>query len=251
MDNSEEDKKWNKNLDKALNTQGRKKLWNYFIEITKTESFQNTIKHLREKYNIPPQGFSHSEYGTLPPEKWELRFSPKSRELDKELKDICEKHNLHFLYWSEILQNIVFYDEVSSFSQLEAGPDLCFFTDLKIEYEEPFSKEIQEADNSAYPIAIRISPYATERDILDFVKGMYPLMSRFLENYKEKGSKIGKVKKKKTGVSERNDFIWENRNLPRRQIMELLTETYGVDRTIDFGYIGKIISLEKKKRKEM
>ena len=64
------------------------------------------------------------------------------------------------------------------------------------------------------------------------------------------GLKIGGAKTKKQRIRERNDFIYEHKHLPRKEIMHLLSEKYGPENTLDYAYIGKIISIENKRRKE-
>jgi hypothetical protein len=38
--------------DPYINSQGFKKLWNYFLNLEKTDEFQKQIKKIRNKYNI-------------------------------------------------------------------------------------------------------------------------------------------------------------------------------------------------------
>ena len=61
---------------------------------------------------------------------------------------------------------------------------------------------------------------------------------------RQHSSYLGKTKKKKN--RERNDYIYENRHLPRKEIVHLVAEVYGV--VLEEGLVGKIISLEKAKR---
>ena len=102
-----------------------------------------------------------------------------------------------------------------------------------------------------FPVDIRISPYASERDILDYIKKMYSFFIKPIqERYKEK-TNLGKVKNKKEIIQLRNDLIYKNRHLKLKEIMALIGEEFGNSAIIDCGYIGKIISLEKKKRKDV
>lgn len=133
----------------------------------------------------------------------------------------------------------------------ENGYDLCLLVDLQEEAEEPFGMDIQEADNTFFPLAIRISPYATQRDILDFVKKKAPMIKHEQERYikTNKGVRIGHVKKKKERIQLRNELIYQNRNLPRKEIMRKVSDEF--NEILDYGHIGKIISLMEKKRKEL
>ena len=44
----------------------------------------------------------------------------------------------------------------------------------------------------------------------------------------------------------RNDLIYKNRHLPRKEIMQMVSKKFG--KILDYGHISKIISLEKKRR---
>ncbi|MDB4992407.1 MAG: hypothetical protein JWL75_652 [Parcubacteria group bacterium] len=244
----EEEKRWEKAFERGASTQGRAKLERYFIELLKTEDFQETIRDLRKRYGYPEGGYKEGITYNLG--NWGER-KELLRKLDRELETVCKKYGLHFVYWGDVIRSVMSHDE--PFIPIEAGADLCMLVDLQNEAEEPFSKEIQDADNLHFPLAIRISPFATQRDILDFIKKHEVFIAQMQEQYRKgfKGIRIGKTKKRSAEVQERNDFIYGNRNLPRREIMELLTEKYGANKTLDMGHISKVISLEKQKRKKL
>lgn len=247
----EENAKWEKAFIKGASTQGRAKLERYFYALLKTEDFQNTIRDLRRRYGFPEGGYKAGIRYNLG--NWGER-KEMLRKLDKELEGVCKKHGLHFVYWGDILRAVISTgDENGEYEfPVDPGADLCMIADLRNEAEEPFMKEIQDADNFLFPIAIRVSPFATQRDIIDFIKKNEIFIARLQQHYRKdlKGVGIGKIKKRNSEIQERNDFIYQNRNLPRRKIMELLTEKYGAKKTLDMGHISKIISLEKQRRKE-
>lgn len=244
----EENERWEKAFEKGASTQGRAKLERYFLDLLKTEDFQETIRDLRKRYGYPEGGYKEGITYSLG--NWGER-KELLQKLDKELETVCKKYGLHFLYWGDVMRSVMSNNE--PFIPIEAGADLCMLADLRNEAEEPFMKVIQDADNLHFPIAIRISPFATQRDIVDFIKKHEVFIAQMQEQYRKdfKGIRIGKTKKRSVEVQERNDFIYENRNLPRRKIMELLSEKYGADKTLDMGHISKVISLEKQKRKEL
>lgn len=247
---SPEDREWFERYTKSYNTQGRAKLWNYFLDITKTERFKKKVKSLRERYKIPPDGFDLSRGQIYPPEQWAHRHTDIERNYRDEVHEMCKEYKLHFLYWSDCINSIVFYNELEQILG-DGEYDICMFADLQNEHDEPFSKDIQDEDNALFPIAIRISPFASQRDIVDFVVKNSAKITHWQKMYieKMKATKIGKVKKKKPLVQERNEFIYQNRHLPRAEIMSKTMEKFS--ESPDAGYIGKIISLEKKRRKEV
>ena len=237
-------------IEKSWSSQGRVKIENYAKEVGRSARFLTRIDELRKKYSIPTEGFPPNEDGhrVLPPRGWEPRFTDK--ELGREVHKLCEDYGLHFLQWSDAVRLVLFYNQ-----PLEAfhGADLCMLTDLREEAEEPFTQETQDADNLLFPIAVRISPQATQRDIIDFVEKHAFFIKQMQEHHLKEvhGQKIGKVKKKDPKIAERNDFIYEHRHLSRKEIMHALADNFGPDGIIDYGHISKVISLEKKRRKEL
>jgi len=250
----------------GFKTQGYKKLWNYFLTIVKKEYFKKKIFELRKKYNIPENGFSGGGIVFESPKLWRKNYTDKQetkllKSIWESLRKICKKYSLFTPEWQEILGYYLFYNELQPI-YCENSYNLCLLTDWVA--EEKMKKEsralmkgykkslirntIKEAD-LFHPIAIRISPYATERDIIDYVKKMFPLIRDYQKPYIESGVKIGKIKKKNKSIQERNDFIYENKDLSLNETRRLVKEKFGEG--LDYEYIGKIRSEETKKRKEL
>lgn len=274
----EERKKWLENREKAIDTQGRAKLWNYFIEITRSRPFKDKIKAIQEKIKHPKRDFEWEKDDikeTLniilktnkKPSKKELEQISKQIREDEdtvhkilwgEIREICKTYYLHPLYWGFIIKEIIKGKEPEP--ETDFGFDLCLFLDQREENEE---YELEKAEGSAsdtpqnddwaFPLAIRISPYASENDIVDFVKKIYAhSIKPAQESYLDENIKIGKIKKKK--VQERNDFIFEihrdgDKFTPYREMQSMIREKFG--ETLDLSYIAKIIATERKKRKEL
>ncbi|HEY4486551.1 MAG TPA: hypothetical protein VJB70_02365 [Candidatus Paceibacterota bacterium] len=230
---------------------GHKKVINYIRALADTKEFKDFITRMREKYEIPAGGLK-DEQQTVPPPEWVQKHSyDEYRKLASEASKFAQTYHLHHLDGEETIVHYIFYDELVFYSNHNAF-NLCIVSDIPMEKDEPFSKITQEDDDRLFPIAIRVSPYATLRDILDFVKRVYKHEIVFLQNnYKEKGVRLGKFKERKGKIRERNDFIYSHRDLPRKQIVPLVHERFGKDNILDVGHIGKIISLEKKRRKEL
>jgi len=239
-------------LERYANTSGYKKFRNYVREIFESEYFQDFVVRIRKKYQIPEKGFGPENGYVFPPEIWTLRDNKKERDsFQEEINEVSKKYKIHFLDGLGIFENYIFYNDTDYSIDL-GGYGLFLTVDIPQQKEEPFSKEIQDDDDLLYPIGIHISPHASLRDILDYVKSTYKYEISFLQDkYKDKNIKLGKFKRRKSIIQERNDFIYQNRDLPRKDIMRLVTDKFGSKNIIDYGYIGKIISLEKKKRKEL
>jgi len=242
-----------KDVEAEYSTAGHKKFLRYFEEVVNTKPFQEEISRLREKYKIPINGFTTSNR-IYPPEDWVYRSSKERVRFNRELEKLCERNNLHYMDSSLLLEPYIFYNELDLKDVVyERGVfNLFHVSDLAEEAKEPFGKSFRDSDNLAYPVAVRISPYASLRDILDFVKKVYKRsILPMQEQYRIKGVRIGKSKKRKSSIKERNDFIYQNRHLPRKEIMRLIGDKFGENSVIDYAYIGKIISLEKMRRKEV
>jgi hypothetical protein len=235
-------------------TQGWEKLWNYFIEISRKEYFQKKIAELRKEYKIPKRGYKCSQTYTTPPAEWQSQFrglgqsyiTERVKILD-ELKAICEKYNLHYVDWVDIIEDYLFYNELVYIMDDNAY-NLCLLSDLVNNKRKAFSKDFKGSDDQFYPIAIRISPYASERDILDYVKKMAPLIKEFQKPYIKPDVKIGKVKRKKHSTQKRNDFIWKNKDLRVAEIKAKLDKEFPDNKIMGYEEIYTIISLEKKRR---
>ncbi|MFA6096858.1 MAG: hypothetical protein WC788_04490 [Candidatus Paceibacterota bacterium] len=244
-----------KDLDLYMRSKGVQKMWNYFLEITKNEYFVETIKELRNKYKIPDKGFGPDPDGhySMPPHNLilENNFNSYNNLRNDIIEKICKKYKLHYFDFSDVILQYIYYNKLYPIYELSAC-GLFRVEDVIEEKIEPFGELFQKSDDMAYPISIRISPYASQRDIVDFIKNktIWKREIEYLQNkYKDKNIKIGKIKAKKQLTQKRNQFIYSNKSLPRKRIKELVSNKFKTD--LDYEYIGKIISMEKKRRKEL
>lgn len=261
MNDDERMKEYEKRVAECYSTQGYKKLWAYFNEILKKDDVQEIIDNLRDKFKIPQEGLPKcaegKDYFTTPPETWTFYYNKEKAhdEIMNKLEKICKKYHLHYLDWYEILEHYLFYNEVSQ-TYHSNSYNLCLVQDLVFEKKEAelekqdgsYTGSFERCDDFAFPVAIRISPYASQRDIIDYVKKMYPSIREVQETYIDKNIKIGRIKRKNEEIQKRNDYIYENRSKPVKEIRKLLA---GKKIFLDDGHIAKIISLEKQKRKEV
>lgn len=234
-----------KKYSKTLGTQGSDKVWNYFLDLIKTKEFQEATKSLRED-------IKNEEKHTI---LWTYH------EAERTLTDF----GLDSDVWIDVF---IDYLRDGTLSKPE-GIDMCKVTSV-YELMDVLSKE-DEADYSSglaeleriqarmnikrnFPTALLISPHASMRDIINYVEAHFELG---IQNHqlpyieKTKGPSLGKSKKKNPLIQERNNFIYEHRELPNREIMMLSNDKFGHNLTVDYGYVGKIISNEKRLRKEL
>lgn len=233
--------------------QTSKKLWNYFLAMSKTDDFNSRISKIRNIYGIKNNGFANNEER----EVWINSRSDPNDRLNLEIKilnainKICNHFDFDFYSSEEIIYNYLYFNKVG---HIEDFFNLCNIGDAieenMIGNEAPGDTISFGRKGWAYPVIMRISPYASLRDILGFVKKAYKIEIKPLQDkYKNNKARVGKIKSKNSSVQKRDKFIYESRNLPRREIKELVKEKFKVN--IDYEYVGKIISNEKKKRKKL
>lgn len=214
-------------------TQGFKKLWEYFKAIIKSESFQKELSVIRQQHIIPKKRRYPDGIVTVyePFRNW--------------AKLMCKKYDLSAVEWEDSFIIYAYYGKLIE-PEMNVG-HLCLLTDLKEERDDPFSKDVQDDDDRYFPIGIRINPYASQRDILDYIKRIYPAIRQMQDKYKNKYSRIGRFKKRNLKKERRNDFIYNIKNLRLKKIAMRVGKKFNEE--LDEGHIGKIISLERKRRK--
>ncbi|MDQ5954097.1 MAG: hypothetical protein QG583_24 [Patescibacteria group bacterium] len=92
-----------------------------------------------------------------------------------------------------------------------------------------------------YPVALFINPEISQNQLKDFISKKWVHIKKYAKSEENRSFKI-RTKKHR----ERDDFIFDNRNLPISKIREMLALKF--KEYLDDGHIGKIISLEKRKR---
>jgi len=255
------EKRYLKRIDECYSTQGYKKLWAYFLDITKKDYFQKVIKDIRKNFKMPLKGFKpikvrNKIYYHYPPKKWEYCHNYEAtKKINRALESICNKYNLHHMDWYETIEHYLFYNKIRPIYHLNSS-NLCLIQDLIEEKKEAelerkegvYNGFFEKSDNFFFPITIRINPYASQRDIIDYIKRMYPTIKELQQKYIKKEVKIGKVRSKNKAIQKRNDFIYKHKSKSLKEIRKLLAKKKIF---LDDGHIAKIIYLEKYKRKEV
>jgi hypothetical protein len=246
--------KYNKNYEEYkkknswLNSQGFKKLWNYFLDLIYRESFINDVKILREKYSIPKNGMNLKYYNTI------FSGTYDHLELSNNIQDLCTKYHLDPVMWEQSMDNLILFNTTGQ----PDGVSLCRDYDLEEEKEclDPLNWTGQHTHkilNEAYPVFIKISPYASQRDIVDWIRKNFNTIKKLQDKYKRPEIKIGKSKTKDLQIRKRNTFIYKHRNMHYKDLAVKVGKRFpkAITDSIDEGSVGKIISLETKKRKDM
>lgn len=239
----------------AKKSKGNRKFWNYFLHIIKTDKFRENLIKFREKYGIPKTGLikTNKSFSSVPSLTL-FKFDKKNKQtsnttLINDSIELCRQFNLPFTYSPRLIRVLLYDFDVDDFNYASPAEAICIINDLGTKRQTLSNEEHSRYDLIDYPIAIQISPYASENDIVDFVKKSYSYKIKGLqEAYKINTCKIGKIKEKRIGIQKRNEYIFKNKHLPIKKIRELLAKEKIF---LDDGHIGKILSLENKKRKEV
>lgn len=246
---------------------GGKKLINYFIDLTSKKEFRDEVLRIREKAGIPKEGYPFSE-------------EDYKQVLDKysdiaEGYELARKFGLYSYRWQSFFVSFLFFGN----AYLKKVPyrmldfELCKIVDEKSRNEEKWDKDemgfeteeefeahreayigFRKDEDAEFPIAIKISPYASGRDIADFIARNSKWISELQNRHRLDTIGIGKIKKKNSRVQERNEFIFEihrvgDKFTPYQKIQRMVYEKFG--ETLDLSYIAKIIATERKKRKKL
>ncbi len=222
---------------------------NYLRDLIKREEFIGTMLQMRTRYRISPHGFKAPETGSWPdpPLDWSYYGDPKiHEEIRQKLHKLCVENFLPPRDWLEVLRMVLFYNEIL-YTLRPNSYNLCFVSDGKY---DAHGRETAAEDMESFPVALHISPYASKRSILKYVEDFYKTeIAPLQEKRKDPKSEMRKHKSKKLAVEKRNNLIYQNQRMPRKKLIAMVSSQFPEIR-VDQGEIGKIISLENKRRKK-
>lgn len=250
--------------------QSKQKLINYLDEYIDSEYFQKKVKKARKEVGVPLGGLLLNEkFGQeyllkimhdsiFVPEELLINNTKMSAlfRLSLALEGLSKDFPIHnFLinsYFKIYLLFNVKFDE--GLKTLAVGTNnniqdasLCGvgeFTDIR-KNSKNFRFLLKD-----YPVFIKISPYASQRDLMDFIKKNWPFVSFSLNRYKNNGVRLGKTRTKNEIIKKRNKLIVDNRELKIKEIVKIVnSNTDNPDEVVDEGLVGKILSIDRKRRK--
>lgn len=201
-------------LEKTLSSNFNERVYNYFLDKTKEKRFQERVANYKK-----------------------LRAKMNPMQFRAELSVFCMEYGLDPYLWIDILDNYINKGVIPRADENYSLPATVFD-----------AKSTKYFDKEAYPVLMAISPIASQRELISYLKSFYNVRIKPLQE-KSKASLTdspAKTRKKKTSIRERNEFIYQHRTLPRKEIMKLVSDHFG--EYLDYGHIGKVISLEKSKR---
>lgn len=247
---------------KSTSAKAQDKMAHYLSSLLGDKEFLDAVAEIRRMFGIPKNGFEEeledevSFVDKLPPymDKREEETS-----FEREVDFLASRHNLS-LPWIDAVTKYVLYGQffLEEIEPLVQWIDFSQALAEQAQYnEEPLlgedKKEIDinilENIAEGFPIGIFISPNATRNDIIDYVKKYYITQVEPAQiKYRDEGSKIGKVRGRSEKVRERDNFIYEHKDLSSKKITTLVRERFGD--TLEYDYINKIITRKNKKDKK-
>jgi len=223
---------------KAVINQSYDKLWNYVRYIIRREDFIEKILGLKKKHGIPDECYSVEN-------NWDVfvKFSNDDQDylqpIIKDLNNILSEYGLCATYWEDIFTYYILFGEIKEFEP-------CSVRGLII---MTFSKNNNADKNEAFPISLQISPYASKRDMLDYIEKEYDMIEAYQKFHRKDNIKIGKFKSKDKKTQAIHDFLYYNRETPRKILCEQVADLF--NEILDEGNVGKLISREVHLRQEV
>jgi hypothetical protein len=217
---------------KQKSSQDFNKMWNYVLELIKSEEFKKEIKNigtgLAKKISIRIDGRDSA-----------LSFIPDALYL-------CKKYNLH-VFWSEFLTEYILTGKINKPSDELKEMGLCDVVCIN-ELGMVMSDQGNMFDFNNFPIAIRISPYTTQRDLIDFIKKNFKTQIEPIKKlFTNKKSRVGKIRSKDENLEKAKEYILNNQNKTRQKLSKEIKEKFGI--TKQYYEISILLNQEKKKRK--
>jgi len=245
-------------------TQDYQKALEYFKEVCIQDSFKEAVLEIQRKY-FPDK------------DQWVLDFDDKlvvdfdaldnfpnpfeiesfqSPEMKQDTLSLLKRFELPLGFYVPIWYYVFYGLELSYYFEvdktLDFGQSLGLIKAFELPQKLPTkdTRLYQAQEDLIYPLAIKFSPYVTKRDLLDYVDKQFDKTIKPLqEKYINPKSKMGKFKSKDSEIAARNEYIYELRDNPRKEIARIIKEVW--NEYYDVGTIGKIISIEEKRRKEL
>jgi hypothetical protein len=258
---------------KNKKTIGEEKSLLSFQRVLDTVKCQNEVKRIREALDIPLSGFSFKKIGLIKlPEKSEFSYKMVGKrwniesEYAQEVKSLLGMFIVMNSHLSLLLRNYIYYNKLllrELDSYRDSTRDMCVLFDAEEEGgyfclpDEDEGHRDQKTHNKIvediiykHPISIRIRSDTSQRVLLDFIKHNWAFIEEAQGRYLTENDLTLKYSRRKinTRLKERDDFIYKNKDLPRKELWTRLNKKYKNALGLEYASLSKIISLEKKRR---
>lgn len=260
-----------KNKDKNLSEE---KSLLVFQRILDEDSIQEEIQRIRRELHIPYNGFVFNKNSKiiLPSDSEHkyvaqgLKWTPVSK-YKRETKKILSIFPIMDIYFSLLLRNYIYYNKILSkelSKYKDPSNDSCLIMDADWESEyfcippkeenavieyESWNKKVEDIIYN-HPICIRFTPDVGQRMLTGFIKRNWKFIEATGKHYpiKHKYSLKNSKRKINSLIKKRDDFIYKNKDIPRRELWEILNKKYKNALGLQYESLNKIISRETKRR---
>jgi hypothetical protein len=223
-------------------TQGQKKILAFMMDLCRNEQFYAEIVAVRRRYGVPDAGMAiDPNVGVIT--KWP--FEEVKGGADNLKEDINSLQKRYFLrplsLFPEILYVLIAYDLI----YIPEYVDLVLSSEA--ERFSLFGKTDGGKVNLAneYPVTLRISKHASQRDVIDYVKKHFSKSIELkLKRHRDYREELGKPRLKKD--QEILDSIYEHKDKTASELMGIIATKHG--EVYDPAAIAKKRSLEMKRR---
>jgi len=217
----------------------------YIEQLLTSKKFVESVFNIKNINSLPQEGFSLSIFDEMVVGDIQPRIPKEVANKEKFIKSI---NNLLLWYgfsqdWFDFFSDYILYGFVGSIEDKKQ----IFLLDLgqknKIRDEH---MAILEKNTLQNPIAILLPPFASQRDIYEFVSINWNEIERIQRKYNKPSIDITSIRKKNERVKKRDHFIFKNRHLPKKELLSKIAAEFGD--ILDYTYINKIIVSETRKK---
>lgn len=217
----------------------------YLEQLLASRKFKERLKFFREEYAIPRSGFDLTVFDEMVVSEIYPRIPDKIIDADRFIKSI---NNMLSKYgfsraWFDFFSDLILFNWLGDTKDqrqiflMNLGHSNRYLADDKV------TLEVRLQSN---PIAILIPSFASQRDINEFISLNWAQIRAFQKKYGRKKQRITKFRRKNSRIKQRNDFIYNNRSLSKKDLMARVSDEFGD--VMDYTYLAKIITEETKKR---
>lgn len=238
------------------------KIKSYFESFIRKEEILEKILLLRKEINIPRKGFPLKKNALEEIKEFSIFYFPVKlpieerkvlfRKINKGIKEIAKAFDFQNSNLLFLLKIFLYHNRVPEqlFERLNTNGNCAVRNQRSdfLEISEDKYLRYLEKETQNYPVSINLTSFASQRNILDFVKRNWAIIEYFQKENLPKTSTLKRIKRRKPSIQKRDDFIYKNKHLPLKEIRALLAKK---KLFLDDGLISKIISLEKKRRKKV
>jgi len=245
--------------EKLKNTSCEKKMWVYIENLQHNSDFKRDLIIFRKRFNLKEGGYEYVlSDNTTQKRKKDLTY-PYPKELNngeysKALFEFARKYKIT-VAWAWVLDGYIFYNKLLDGPAI-SGYSMMNTIDLRHELLS-FKEDIDPNDEWGYPsmlkneaedmpIAILLHPYVSQRDVIDYIKKVFRFqIEPKLKEYRKEGLLFGKVRKKNDRIKLRNQLIFQLRNIPRKELLNLMKLHFHENLT--YSYLARIVKEGEKK----